>query len=150
MNFVRELAESGYEIKGEVSSLPGELDLNFLIRTDQNSFILKISRKNEKREFLDYQVELLHHLNNSSVIFNKIQTLATINGEYIHELKDEEGDTRYVRMLNWVEGRLWSSVNPHSKALLFGLGNEAGRITSALEKFDHPVAHRYFEWIQLN
>ncbi len=49
-------------------------------------------------------------------------------------------------MLKWQEGRLWSDVNPKGDDLLLSLGRKAGELTAALHGFDHPGAHRTFDW----
>ena len=49
-------------------------------------------------------------------------------------------------MLTWVSGRVWSSVNPKLDDLRFSLGQQCGLLTKALQGFDHPEAHREFEW----
>ena len=51
-----------------------------------------------------------------------------------------------VRLLSWVEGRLWSQVNPINQSLLKSLGEQAGALSSALQGFKHPMASRTFDW----
>ncbi|WP_273567462.1 aminotransferase class III-fold pyridoxal phosphate-dependent enzyme [Maribacter halichondriae] len=49
-------------------------------------------------------------------------------------------------MLSWIPGRLWSQVNPQTENLRLSLGKHCGNLTKALEGFDHPEAHRGFDW----
>ncbi len=65
---------------------------------------------------------------------------------YISEFTDESGNVRKVRLLEWIEGRIWSSVNPITDKLLYSLGEQAGRLTTALHGFDHSTAKRKLDW----
>ena len=52
-----------YQIKGKATELPGEIDFNFRIKTENSEdYILKISRPNEDETFLDFQQKLLQHV----------------------------------------------------------------------------------------
>ena len=51
-----------YSLEGEASALPGEYDMNFKIRIEnQDRYILKISRPDTDPETLDFQQKLLSH-----------------------------------------------------------------------------------------
>jgi len=140
----KEIAKSLYGVEGEVKVLPGYLDFNFLVKSNSESYVLKISRPNEDIEYLGFQQEILQHLSKSEL--NSPNAYSDIHGNYISSIKDEDGKTRLVRLLSWIDGRLWSSVNPVKDDLLFSLGIEAGKITKALAGFEHPKAHRIFDW----
>ena len=135
-----------YGFKGRATKLPGESDFNFKITiNNKNSYILKISRPNEDQEFLNFQQLLLQHLAQKKEIIAPT-VIADINGKTISTYTDASGYVRCVRLLSWIEGRLWSQVNPQSDSLRFDLGKKCGNLTKALEHFDHPKAHRNFEW----
>ena len=59
---------------------------------------------------------------------------------------DDQGEKRSMRLLSWISGRVWSQVNPYTKTLRYRLGVSCGSLTQRLQSFDHPYAHRYFEW----
>ncbi|GGG45882.1 aminotransferase class III-fold pyridoxal phosphate-dependent enzyme [Bizionia arctica] len=140
----KDIAKSLYNLVGEVKTLPGELDFNFLIKTKEANYILKISRPDEDLKYLEFQQEILQYLSkrnlNAPIIF------PDTHGNFISSIQDSSGNTRLVRLLSWIDGRLWSSVNPIKDDLLFNLGSEAGKITKALKGFEHAMAHREFEW----
>jgi Ser/Thr protein kinase RdoA (MazF antagonist) len=48
--------------------------------------------------------------------------------------------------LEWIEGRMWSSVNPQLDELRYSLGEACGEITNLLQDFLHPKALRVFDW----
>ena len=52
-----------YNIKGKASELPGEVDFNFRINVGyEEGYILKISRPNENKNYLDFQQQLLQYI----------------------------------------------------------------------------------------
>ena len=141
-----QIAQELYGLRGEIASLPGELDLNFRIKTDSGSYILKVSRPEADIEYIKFQLELLNHVTNSSIELESPAVVPDRHGNQMSEIKDNTGHNRVVRLLSWVEGRLWSGVNPVNDRLLFSLGVQAGSLTNVLQDFDHPKARRKFEW----
>jgi len=141
-----EIAWEWYGLKGEISKLPGELDFNFRINTPSESYLLKVSRPEVNEEGMLFQHAILDHLAASNLANQTPAVIPDREGHSIREFRDDLGQSRKVRLLSWMEGRLWSEVNPISDPLLFSLGSAVGRLTRALEDFDHPRAHRHFEW----
>lgn len=136
-----------YQIEGTASELPGEVDFNFRIKTSNNDgYILKISRPNEDINYLDYQQSILQHVEKNSTNIIAPKVITDIQENAISEWVDKHGNIRKIRLLTWVSGRLWSDVNPISKGLRYSLGIECGLLTKTLSSFDHPQAHREFEW----
>lgn len=136
-----------FDIKGTASHLPGELDFNFRIKVEgEEGYILKVSRPDENENYLDFQQQLLQFadLNGNNLTTPKV--IKDKNGNTISEITDEEGHPRKVRLLSWISGRVWSSVNPQLDDLRFSLGEQCGLLTQALQGFDHPEAHRKFDW----
>lgn len=136
-----------FKIKGNVKALPGELDFNFKIEDkDGGAYILKISRPDEKESYLDFQQDILHHvsLNAKNLISPKV--ILDSQGNSISEIVDDYGQLRKVRLLSWIHGRVWSGVNPQLDDLRYSLGEQCGKLTMALQGFDHPEAHRDFVW----
>jgi len=139
---VREL----YGLEGILESLPGELDFNFRIKSDSGSYILKVSRQDADTEYLQYQQELLNHMANSKSGLESPVAIPDLHGNQLSEITDDTGRTHKVRLLSWIEGRLWSSVNPINDRLLYSLGARAGVLTNSLQYFNHPKARRESEW----
>ena len=135
-----------YGIKATASELPGESDFNFKVSIESTSrYILKISRPKENKSLIVFQQQLLQYLMlDKSVITPKV--ILDQNGSTIPEYKDELGNIRMVRLLSWISGRIWNDVNPQSNNLRFDLGQKCGKLTNALLSFEHPHAHRCFEW----
>ena len=136
-----------YNIKGKASELPGEVDFNFRIKIDNSEgYILKISRPNENEEYLDFQQKLLQYVENSNQDIIAPKVIKDSQGNSISTIKDDLGNQRKVRLLTWVSGRVWSSVNPQLNELRFSLGKQCGLLTNALSGFTHKEATRKFEW----
>jgi 4-aminobutyrate aminotransferase-like enzyme/Ser/Thr protein kinase RdoA (MazF antagonist) len=144
-----------YGIAGVAKKQTGELDFNYKITTKSGeNYILKISRPDTDEAYFDFQQKLLLHLDSK---FNKLsqagkndfkfpKIIKTPAGENEVSFVDDYGKTRKVRLLGWVSGRLWSSVNPQLDDLRYSLGEKCGAITHVLSDFNHPCATRNFDW----
>lgn len=144
-DFVNSLIRDLYGLVAEASTLPGELDLNFLINTGNRKFIFKIANPAEIRENLELQHAVIKQISKQA----KIQTsnvVPALNGQEIVSLNDLNGKIRFVRLLTWVDGKVLATAHPHSDLLLENLGMTLGRLTMSLKDFDHPAAHRFIKW----
>ncbi|MCF2873625.1 MULTISPECIES: aminotransferase class III-fold pyridoxal phosphate-dependent enzyme [unclassified Tenacibaculum] len=136
-----------FNIRGTATSLPGEVDFNFRIKVENNEgYVLKISRPEEDINYLDFQQKLLQHVDNNTTNLITPKVIEDRSGNAISEITDSFGKTRKVRLLTWISGRVWSSVNPQLDELRLSLGKQCGLLTQALQGFDHPEAHRKFDW----
>ena len=136
-----------FAIKGIAISLPGEVDFNFKINTDgDDRYILKISRPNENQNYLEFQQNLLQHIAVHSENLIAPEVIKDIKGQSISEISDAQNNSRNVRLLSWVSGRVWSSVNPQLDDLRYSLGEQCGLLTIALQGFNHKEAKRDFDW----
>ncbi len=146
-NKAEEILFQLYGIVGQAIELPGEYDMNFKIQVNhKDSYILKISRPGEAIETLDFQQNLLQHLvNNNDGLLAPVPSL-DLSDKLISEITDDFNRQRYVRLLSWIPGRMYYQVNPQRDSLRLSLGESCGKLTKALENFDHPNAHRSFEW----
>lgn len=136
-----------FNIIGSATPLPGEIDFNFRIKVaDSDGYILKISRPNEDEGYLDFQQKLLQHVEGNGQHLIAPKVISDVDGNPISKIIDAFGKERFVRVLTWVSGRVWSTVNPQLDDLRFSLGEQCGLLTQALQGFDHPEAHREFAW----
>ena len=144
---INEIARKLYNKTGVVKSLPGELDLNFLIKTDSRDYILKIASKEKcEIEFLNFQNNILNHLEGGDPTLLLPELILGIDGKQINDLKIE-GNNYYVRLLTWLPGELWSDAKVHTPGLLKDLGKKAGYLTGRLNNFEDPFSiKRKFDW----
>jgi len=136
-----------FNIKGVASELPGEVDFNFRIKVEnEEGYILKISRPDEDDNYLDFQQNLLQYVEKNGQHLIAPKVIKDKKGNSISEITDSSDNKRNVRLLSWVSGRVWSSVNPQLEQLRFSLGEECGKLTQALQGFTHQEASREFVW----
>lgn len=144
---IERIASANYALKGKITQLPGEIDLNYKITTAQNkSYILKISPPDVENQYLDFQSKLYKYIQNKTLDFQYPMQIANSIGKIFSFFIDENGDQRNVRLLTWIEGRVWSKVNPITSELRIGLGIKCGELTNAFQRFYHPFAQRTFDW----
>lgn len=141
-----ELALEKFGIAGKAALLPGEVDFNFKINTQKGNYILKISRPGVDTAYLDFQQKILLHVGDTDKVTPYPRVVMDLEGNAMAKFKDASGRERFVRLLTWVEGRVWSQVNPQTSVLRHKLGKLGGKLTQALLDFSHPSAHRDFEW----
>lgn len=136
------IASEHYNISAEASKLDGYVDENFLLKTESgNHFLLKISSE-ESTEQLDFQVQVLKHLSNKKLDVSLSEIVPNKEG---HQLTAVQTN-KTARVLTWLPGRLWATVNPKTESLRNSLGEAAGSLTMALQDFEHPAAHRNLDW----
>jgi 4-aminobutyrate aminotransferase-like enzyme/Ser/Thr protein kinase RdoA (MazF antagonist) len=133
-----------YGIKGKASALNGEIDFNFKIETDAESYILKVSRPDFDEKYLDFQDKLLLHLEGK----DKADFPRTYRTDQkgIFEYKDKSDRIRKIRLLHWMDGNLMSSLSFKSNHVRHTLGLCGGDITTSLIDFDHSLSKREFDW----
>ncbi|WP_026450219.1 aminotransferase class III-fold pyridoxal phosphate-dependent enzyme [Aequorivita capsosiphonis] len=137
-----QIAEKEYDIIAEATKLDGYADENFLLKTsDDEKYLLKISSE-ENQEQLNFQVKILEHLSNKTLAFQTARVTSDKDNNSL--VRISEGKS--ARLLSWLPGRLWASVNPKTENLRNNLGETAGQLTLALIDFTHPAAHRKLEW----
>ena len=145
INQAERILLSLYDITGTLSDLPGYEDYNFRVKVHNGEdYILKIYRPNEDEDNLYFQQELLQYIAANGEDLIAPIVVKDKNGNLISEITDESDKHRKVRLLTWISGRVWSSVNPQLDDLRFSLGEKCGRLTSVLYGFMHDKAHRDF------
>jgi len=135
-----------YGLTGELVLLDGEVDLNYRLSSSDRTYLLKVSRPDMDEDHLDFQSRLLAFLESTSGVLQTPRIIYNKQGQPVGSFQDGNGQKRNVRLLTWVPGKIWSTVSPHSPLLLAELGVHAGKLTTALSDFEHPQAHREFEW----
>ena len=136
-----------YGIRGKADKLPGYADYNFKIKVaNKNSYILKISRPEADKNFIFFLQEILQYLEKNAPELVTPKIIKDSNGQYTSEVVDAQNNHRYIRLLSWVTGSVWNEVNPQLDDLRFSLGMNCGKITKALQNFDHAQAYGEFEW----
>lgn len=141
------LAQS-WRLHGDLRPLPSERDRNFAVRVaGSDAFVLKVSNLAEDPAFLEMQHAALALLLASGVPCQR--PVSSVTGETIVSWSPSSIDApMHARLLSWLPGRPLADVPPETRsvALLEDLGATMGRCARALASFDHPAAHRAFQW----
>ena len=85
---LQDFIKRNFLIEAEVSALPGELDLNYFVRSSQgHSFILKIANLNELRQNLELQNAVINHLVGKHLGLHVSNVVKSVTGNEIIEIK---------------------------------------------------------------
>jgi len=147
INEVKQFLSINYDIEAELTVLPGEKDQNFKIEAQIQDYKLKISDKNEKKEFLQLQNKLLIHLENKN--FNTPLIAKSNHGEYITSITHND-ISNFVRLVTYLPGKVLADINTHDDLLFNEFGRFIARLTEQMKDFNHPAAHRYYKWDLIN
>jgi Ser/Thr protein kinase RdoA (MazF antagonist) len=137
--------ERTWGIVGALRPLPSERDRNFAVAVDGiDRFVLKVSNASEDRSFLELQHAAQRRLVAAGVPCQ--EPLPTTVGDDLAVIASEE--PLLARVLTWLPGRPLATIPPgeRSPEVLTDLGRVMGRTAAALVGFDHPAAHRSFQW----
>lgn len=137
-------------VAGELRPLPSERDRNFAVRVaGESAYVLKISNVAEDAAFLELQHEAMGVLSAAGVPCQR--PVPTIAGETIVRWTPPAASAAQpllARLLTFLPGRPLADIPPAARTdeLLEDLGATMGRTARALAGFDHPAAHRTFQW----
>ena len=136
-------------IDGVLRPLPSERDRNFAVAPDGvERFVLKISNATEDPAVLAFQHEALARLDAAGVPCQL--PVPTIGGDVLVAVDPgrEGGTPLLVRLMTWLPGQPLATLPQAERtpALLRDLGWVMGRAARAFDGWDHPAAHRDFQW----
>ncbi|MEO0468274.1 MAG: aminotransferase class III-fold pyridoxal phosphate-dependent enzyme [Bacteroidota bacterium] len=135
-----------YQLTGNLTALPGEFDLNFRLQSDSGEqYICKFSPPDAEPEHLSFQLAILEHLAQKELEIALPQVIRSTTDERMVAVEIDR-ETRWLRVLTWVDGKVWAKVNPHTSNMWEELGALSARLCKGLFDFDHPQAHRPFKW----
>ena len=143
----RRILREQWGMVGDPRPLPSERDRNFAVTIDgTDRAVLKVSNAAEDLAFLEMQHLAMHRLVAAGVPCQL--PVPTPAGEEIVSVELDRARSTYVRVLTWLPGRPLGQVPVADRPieLLEDLGRTMGRTASALGGFDHPAAHRTFQW----
>jgi len=142
----RAILDRHWAIDGALRPLPSERDRNFAVSVEGvDRFVLKLSNSSEDTAFLDLQHRAMARLVEAGVPCQV--PVVTVDGREVVDV-GRDGTPTLARLLTWLPGRPLATIAPadRSDELLRDLGRVMGRTAAALASFDHPAAHRLFQW----
>ena len=126
-----------------LKELKSERDKNFLLKLKNKPlYVIKISNPAESISLLKLQDFVLNSLIKRNSIKNFIPK--TIHST-IKVYQDKLNRNCYVRVLRFIEGKMYAEVN-HNSILEYSLGTLLGNLSKELQNLNHPNAFRKFEW----
>lgn len=132
------LVAEHYGLPATAHRLGSERDQNFRMRTpDGRDHVLKIANPAEDRAITNLQTEALRHLAAVDPTLPVPQVLPALNGVAELALAFDDGSTRVVRLLSFLEGTPLHAVDG-SAALWRDLGRCAAGLARGLREFRHP------------
>ncbi|MFN0200911.1 MAG: phosphotransferase, partial [Bacteroidia bacterium] len=140
------IAFAHYGISGKAQQLDGYTDLNFKISAKEGAYILKISHIDSDIAYLSFQNDLLLYIENQQPDFLFPKVYPNKIGSFLSNYTDEQGNTYLIRLLTWIEGRMYYQVNPKTEHLDYTLGQKCGAITACLQGFTHDFTCENLEW----
>jgi 4-aminobutyrate aminotransferase-like enzyme/Ser/Thr protein kinase RdoA (MazF antagonist) len=138
------IAQRLYGLDGDASPLPSERDQNFLLRSGDERFVLKIANGTDSLALLEAQNAALAHVAWRTTLCPRV--VPGVDGAGITEMRSAAGARHFVRLLTWIDGEPLGSLPHHPPELLEDLGRKIGALDAALDGFDHPAIHRDFYW----
>lgn len=153
-NFSQEQAKavllSHYQIDVDtIKELTAELDRNYyVLDKDGAQFILKVAHSSVSDAVLDLQNTTLQHLSHTLDIFP--QLMPTIQKQASVRIAGSDGHDYNVRLLKYLPGLPLVDFRPHTPELLYDIGYHLGRLSNAMQAFDHPEKRLDYRWNILN
>lgn len=140
------LLKSVFGIEGAVTPLPGEHDLNFRVdAADGARYLLKLHADGDEAS-LAMQVAVLEYLNRVAPSLPVSRQLTAVSGAVLTPVDLGGGGQRKARLLTWLDGSVWSSLECRGPGAAASLGALLGQLDRALEDFRHSGAVRTYGW----
>ncbi len=143
---VRPVLRQFWGLDGEVALLEGEYDANYRLDSGDGRFLLKVMRPDCQPDFVHMQIGAIERLRSAEPFLPVPGVVLGRSGEALVDFEDKTGARRIAWMQEWLPGKRLTEIQPRSTALLAALGRVAGRVTSGLESFDHPLLVRRLKW----
>ena len=144
---VEDILRQLYGVSASANQLPGELDLNFHVRTDSgDQYLLKIYPPGRDGSVLDLQNKALAYLESTAPDLCIPRVVTTQSGDEIGVWVDATGATGSTRLLTWLSGKLWAEAKPDVAKSGPELGAFLAKLDKTLVNFSHPTMVRDYLW----
>lgn len=133
----------------KIIELSAELDRNFYVLADNgNEYILKVAHASLSDSVLELQNKTLKHLSQNLDIVPSL--IATKHDKDTSEIVSADGQKYTIRLLKYLEGIPLVDFRPHTSDLLYDLGSQLGKLSQAMQSFNHPEKRLDYRWNILN
>ena len=138
-NEIAEVARKYYTIKGDIDELFSDRDQNFVVKDSNSSSILKVYNQMEDESIIDLQEKAIKHIleiEPTMKVPEQIGPTVTLQ---------KNGHSYLIRPFKYIEGNFLSEIKLSNEDHL-KMGMFLGRLSKSLKGFNHPAAHREFDW----
>ncbi len=132
-------------IKGDLTRLDGEYDLNFLV-SGAPGYVLKVMRTGCDKAFVEMQCQAISHISSHAPSLPVPGVVRTLSDALFTEVTDENGQQRIIWLLDKAAGITYARFKPQTSALATQLGGVLAKMDRALKGFEHPGLARDFKW----
>lgn len=132
-----------YNLNAEASALFSERDTNFLVKTENGNYILKITNAAESAEHTEFNTAIFEYLQRHAPELPVPRIVHTYSGHLFERLPF--GENNIARLLTYLEGVPLTNVDI-SKRPFEGFGRFLGHLDRALSTFEHPSMHFDLAW----
>ncbi len=139
------IARRLFGIDGDLKFLDSDRDLNFRLRNDDGTWVLKFFHPEEDAGVIDFQTKALLHIAETDPDLLVPWVTPTKRGQPFGKAKAPDGRTSIVRLLGWVPGTDLHRV-PDNRNLRHSTGALVARLDRALQGFYHPNAVHTLVW----
>mgnify|MGYP001170128082 CR=1 FL=1 len=143
---VRDVARERYGLDGAFRRFDTEKDDTFRIRTASGeAYVLKIANPAEKPVEIDFQIDLLRHIEQRAPEVPVPRVLADRDGGLRSLYRASDGTDRIVRVVSYLEGTPLDSTTS-SPVERERVGEILARLRLATADFSHPGEDRVLAW----
>ncbi|HEY5788331.1 MAG TPA: aminotransferase [Microlunatus sp.] len=134
-----------FGVVGTAKPLGSNQETNLRIRTDQQSYVLKIANPAFGADVLELQNTAMQHVERAGTGLAVPLPVASRDGADL-VVVPIDGVDHHVRLLTFVEGDMFSDAGYLGDEVLGRFGGLAARLSGALADFEHPAADRDLQY----
>ena len=139
---------SHYSLSGELFDLPSYIDVNFLLKADNgNKYVIKLASIQTCIDEIKLENAAMLHLQSKAITIATPHLIKSKSNKTIldYQIPNEEG-TRKIRVISFLEGKLYSQSNSQDPNLQYSLGVLVAKMVEALQDFNHTATRRTLSW----
>ncbi|QGY33304.1 serine kinase (plasmid) [Pantoea cypripedii] len=140
------LASEHFGLHGSVRRFATEKDDTFMLTThDGERYTVKVANPSEPRSVLDFQIELVNHVNHNDPTLPVPENFRGLNGAYISDVLTSAGEKRMMRVMSFLPGtpRAKTTGNRQQRE---HTGELLAKLRHATATFSHPSDSRILAW----
>ncbi|WP_019531688.1 aminotransferase class III-fold pyridoxal phosphate-dependent enzyme [Dasania marina] len=152
MDEVLAIAQKHFALSGVFKEVASERDQGFIVATESDEkFILKISNSQDDFGVIDFQTQVLRHVEQQAPNLPIPRVILSQSGACEEIIKGKNGEKHVVRLLTFLPGvMVRDRPELNSKALRRDVGATVAKLDKALRGFFHPHAKNVHPWDVMN